>query len=122
MHKKIVVVLGASDKAERFSNKAIKKLKHYGHQVIPVHPRLKVIESLPVAHDLTAIAEDVDTLTLYVGPQRSKDLMGQIVALRPKRVIFNPGTESFELERRLTEHDIAFVKACTLIMLDAGEF
>jgi predicted CoA-binding protein len=122
MNGKIVVVLGASDKAERFSNKAVKKLKDFGHQVVPIHPRLKDIEGLPVAHDLTVIRDDVDTLTLYVGPQRSKALIEQIIALRPKRVIFNPGTESLELEQQLMLHNIAFVKACTLVMLDAGEF
>jgi predicted CoA-binding protein len=122
MNKKTVVVLGASDKAQRFSNKAIKKLNYYGHKVIPIHPRLKEIEGLAVAHDLMSVSEDVDTLTLYVGPQRSKDLIEQIIALRPKRLIFNPGTESAELERQLAKHNIVFLKACTLIMLDAGEF
>ena len=122
MNNEAVVVLGASDKAQRFSNKAIKKLKLYGHKVIPVHPRLKEIEGLPVAHDLTHVIEKVDTLTLYVGPQRSKDLIEQIIALQPKRVIFNPGTESQDLEQQLKEHDIAYLKACTLIMLDTGEF
>ena len=55
MNNKTVVVLGASDKAERFSNQAVKKLKHFGHKVVPIHPRLKDIEGLPVAHDLTSV-------------------------------------------------------------------
>jgi len=122
MTKQTVVVLGASDKAERFSNKAIKKLIYYGHKVIPVHPRLKNLEGVPVAHDLTVIRDDVDTLTLYVGPHRSVNMIEQIVALRPKRVIFNPGTESEELEQQLNKHNIAFIKDCTLIMLDTGDF
>ena len=122
MNNQIVVVLGASNKPERFSNMAIKKLIQHGHRVIPVHPRLSDIEGVPVISDLDNVNENVDTLTLYVGPQRIQPLMEKIVALRPKRVIFNPGTESVELERRLMEHNIAFVRACTLVMLDSGDF
>ena len=122
MNKQTVVVLGASNKPERFSNMAIKKLIVYGHVVIPVHPRLTEIDGVPVISDIGNIKESIDTLTLYVGPQRIGPLIDKILALRPKRVIFNPGTESVELERRLLEHNIPYVRACTLVMLDTGEF
>lgn len=122
MNKQTVVVLGASNKPERFANMAMKKLIHHGHRVIPIHPRLTEIDGVPVIQGIEHVNDSVDTLTLYVGPQRSQPLIGKIVALRPKRVIFNPGTESMELERHLTEHNIPFLKACTLVMLDAGEF
>ena len=122
MSKQTVVVLGASDKPERFSNMAIKKLKQHGHRVIPVHPRLKEIEGLPVMADLLSINELVDTLTLYVGPERSANLVEQIIQLQPGRVIFNPGTESELLERSLRENNMSFEIACTLVMLDAGSF
>lgn len=122
MNKQTVVVLGASNKPQRFSNMAIKKLIQHGHRVIPVHPRLAEIEGMPVVSDMDKINESIDTLTLYVGPQRIQPLIEKIVTLHPKRVIFNPGTESVELENRLTEHNIAFVMACTLVMLDTGEF
>ena len=122
MEKQTVVVLGASDKPERFANIAIKKLIQHGHTVVPVHPRLTEIDGVPVVHELHQITAGVDTLTLYVGPQRIQPLIDAIIALRPKRVIFNPGTESATLEQRLTENNIAFVRACTLVMLDADEF
>jgi predicted CoA-binding protein len=122
MNSQTVVVLGASNKPERFSNMAIKKLIQHGHKVIPVHPRLSEIEGVSVVSDMGHIDESIDTLTLYVGPSRIQPLMEKIVALQPKRVIFNPGTESAELERRLTLHNIAFVRACTLVMLDSNDF
>lgn len=121
--KKTVVVLGASDKPQRFSNKAIKKLQQYGHIVIPVHPRLREIERVAVAASLNDVpANTVDTLTLYVGPERSTGLADAIVALHPKRVIFNPGTESELLQHKLSEHRIEWIEACTLVMLDSGVF
>jgi predicted CoA-binding protein len=122
MNKQTVVVLGASNKPERFSNMAIKKLIQHGHRVVPVHPRLTEIDGVPVISDMENIDESIDTLTLYVGPQRIQPLIEKIVALHPKRVIFNPGTESVSLENRLAENNIAFVRACTLVMLDSGDF
>jgi predicted CoA-binding protein len=122
MNKQTVVVLGASNKPERFANMAIKKLVVHGHTVIPVHPRLTDIDGVPVVHELEQIKDSIDTLTLYVGPQRLHPLIDKIIALGPRRVIFNPGTESAELEKRLTEHNIPFVRGCTLVMLDADEF
>jgi predicted CoA-binding protein len=122
MNSQTVVVLGASNKPQRFSNMAIKKLLQHGHKVIPIHPRLEEIEGVPVIDRLDDVGEKIDTLTLYIGPQRIQPLIDKIVALHPKRVIFNPGTESVALENRLTEHNIPYVRACTLVMLDSGEF
>ena len=41
-----VVVLGASPKPERYSNKAIRLLQQHRHRVIPVHPAIAKIEGL----------------------------------------------------------------------------
>jgi len=117
-----VAVLGASHKPDRYSNQAIRLLLAHGHRVVPVHPRLDTVEGLPVAHGLDAIAGPVDTLTLYVGPERSDDLVDAIVGLRPGRVIFNPGTENPALEARLDAAGIPHERACTLVLLRTGQF
>ncbi len=117
-----VVVLGASAKPDRFAYKAITLLNRHGHTVIPVHPKLTDINGLKVVHALAEIKTSVDTLTLYVGPQRSQAIIADIIALNPSRVIFNPGTESALLEQALSNADIAFEYNCTLIMLETGSF
>lgn len=117
-----VAVLGASHKPERYSNKAVRMLKEYGHVVIPVTPGRAVIEELPVAQELGSIEGKVDTLTMYVGPERSAQLQDAILALKPGRVILNPGTESPALEQALTEAGIPWQHACTLVMLRTGQF
>lgn len=117
-----VVVLGASHKPERYSNQAIRLLLEHGHSVVPVHPRLDMVEGLPVAHDLDAIAGPVDTLTLYIGPERSDALVDALVRLHPGRVIFNPGTENPALEARLDDAGIPHERACTLVLLRTGQF
>jgi predicted CoA-binding protein len=121
-HDHTVVVLGASPKPARYSNQAVRLLKEHGYRVVPVHPRFTDIEGLHAAPSLEAVEGPVDTLTLYVGPERSRPLIDDIVALRPGRVIFNPGTESAELEARLQSMEIPFIHGCTLVMLRTRQF
>jgi len=118
----VVAVLGASRKPARFSNQAVRLLKTSGYRVIPVHPKITEIEGIVVSPRLCMISDTVHTLTLYVGPERSRGMMQDIVDLKPARVIFNPGTESRELEDTLRSHFIDCVHGCTLVMLRTGQF
>lgn len=124
MNKKCqtVAVLGASPKPERYSNRAVRMLKEHGHRVIPVHPRMDTIEGLPVFHRLEDIHEPVDTLSVYVGPDRSLALIDSIIKLKPGRVILNPDTPSEAIEKKLTEAGIPYLEACTLVMLTTNQF
>ena len=120
--KETVVVLGASPKPERYSNKVVRALVEHGHRVIPVHPLLKKIAGVPAVTALTKIKGAVNTLTLYVGPERGKELIQEMIDLKPERVIMNPGTESDEIEAHLNEEGIAVLRACTLVLLRTGQF
>ena len=122
MQNQTIVVLGASNKPHRFAYKAMVMLQEYGYRIVPVHPKLENIDGLVVKHKLENIQQPVDTLTLYIGPERSVELIESIVNLNPGRVILNPGTESDPLELALLNNDIPFVKDCTLLMLEHGRF
>jgi uncharacterized protein len=117
-----VVVLGASNKPARYANQAQRLLMEMGYAVVPVHPKLARIEGLAVVPSLRLIHEPVHTLTLYVGAARSRPLIPEIVQLNPARVIFNPGSESEELEDVLRAHHIESLHACTLVMLRTRQF
>jgi len=119
---KKIVVLGASPKPGRFAYKALLKLKQAGYQVLPVHPKAESIEGIPVYASLEAIEQPVDTITLYVGPARMISQVDQVCALKPTRVIFNPGTESDEIQQAFEQAGIECVVDCTLIMLDENRF
>ena len=118
----VVTVLGASPKPTRYSNMAVRQLQAKGYKVIPVHPTAERIGDLPVLHSLRDIEEEVHTLTLYLGPLHSRGQLEEMIALAPKRVIFNPGTESPHLAARLQAAGIECVHACTLVMLRSGLF
>ena len=120
--KETVVVLGASPKPERHSNQAVRALVANGHRVIPVHPLLKQIAGVVAVPALRYIDDTVNTLTLYVGPERGIQLLQEMIDLRPGRVIMNPGTESEEIQEQLTAKGIKVLRACTLVMLRTGQF
>lgn len=117
-----VVILGASDKPDRYAYLALTKLLKFGHDPVPVHPVLRAVDGIPVVSDLTSVSGQVDTLTLYVNPSISEKMADAILSLHPGRVIFNPGTESPALQAKLREAAIPFVEACTLVMLETGEY
>lgn len=120
--KKITAVLGASPNPERYSNRAIKMLLERGHAVVPVNPGHVEIEGLPVARNLTAIAQPIDTITLYVSPERLPGHLDELLRLHPRRVIFNPGTEAPDIEGRLRQAGIEVMEACTLVLLRTGQY
>lgn len=122
MSDKNVAVLGASNKAERYSYKAIKMLSEKGYNAIPVHPRLESIDGHKVTKALEDIKEKIHTLTVYVGPSRITPLIDGIIKLKPDRVVLNPGTESRELKTALSGASIPYLEACTLVLLSTGQF
>ncbi len=117
-----VAVLGASPKPDRYAYQALRLLADMGYRVLPVHPMIERIDGIPVMPSLAAIEEPVHTLTLYVGPERSRGLIEDIIALAPARVILNPGTESPELEEALRLAGIPGERACTLVLLRTSQF
>jgi len=117
-----VAVLGASPKPARYANQAIRLLLEQGYHVTPMHPKFAEIEGLRVANDFDAVDQPVHTLTLYVGTERLAPQINDIVAMNPKRVIFNPGTESVPLQQALDRAGIEWFEACTLVMLRTDQF
>ncbi len=117
-----VVILGASKKAERYSNMALKRLVGAGHEVFPVNPALDEIDGLRVFRSLSEVPLPVDTVTLYVGPKSVLEEAERILALKPRRVISNPGTETPEFAARARELGIDYLEACTLVLLSTGQF
>ncbi|MEA3386140.1 MAG: CoA-binding protein [Thermodesulfobacteriota bacterium] len=120
--KQNVVVLGASPKADRYSNQAVRLLVEHGHHVIPVHPAVETIEGLAVTRKLTDITDNIDKLTVYVSETVSSSLQNDILQLNPDRVIFNPGAENTSLRITLNQHGIRTEEACTLVLLKTGQF
>lgn len=120
MENKKTLVIGASEKPERYSNKAIRSLKEKGHEVVALAKRSGQVDGVKISTEFPK--ELVDTVTMYVGPQRQGEYYDKILNLKPQRVIFNPGTENSEFIGKLEERGIEAVEACTLVMLSIGNY
>ena len=118
-----VAILGASDRADRFAYRADKLLRSYGHKTFLVNPNLKEVEGKAVYPNLKGLAgASIDTLTLYVNPRILTEQVVDVIALKPKRVIFNPGTEDVKIEGELLAAGIAPIRGCTLVMLNTNTY
>lgn len=121
----VVVVLGASSDPTRYSFRAMQMLENYGHRPIPIHPRETDILGKPVVpsiQELVKRGDRVDTVTVYVNSQVSAQLEKDLVALKPARVIFNPGAENPSLSKALEKNGIKVEDACTLVLLQTNQF
>lgn len=118
---KRTLVIGASEKPERYSNMAIKKLISNGHEVFALAGRKGQVEGVVFETEPVKF-EDIDTVTLYIGPKHQVNYADYIIKLKPKRVIFNPGTENDILAERLKNEGIEVNYECTLCLLSLGIF
>lgn len=118
---KITLVIGASTNPERYAFKAINSLLNHEHKVFALG--LKKGEIKDVVFDTERIQySDIDTVTLYIGPQIQVDYYDYIESLNPKRVVFNPGTENQVFEQRLQLKGIETIEACTLVLLATSQY
>lgn len=118
---KKTVVIGVSENPNRYATMATKMLMEFGHEVVPIGKAPGTINDLAIVTGFPAISA-VDTVTLYVNPLRQPPLYDYLIGLHPKRVIFNPGTENPELEAILNENGIETEEACTLVLLQTGQY
>ena len=121
MNSKKTLVLGASENPERYSNKAIHRLRIHNHPVVAIGNRAGKVEDVEIIKEHPPI-EDIDTVTLYLNPANQKPYYDYIISLKPERIIFNPGTENDELERLAVKAGIKVQEACTLVLLGTGQY
>lgn len=121
MSSKKTIVLGASTNPERYSFLAVNKLLAHQHEVIALGNKKGTIGSVSINTE-TPLVADVDTITLYLNPNNQKPYYEYILAQKPKRIIFNPGTENEELESLAHKAGIATIEACTLVLLSTGQY
>lgn len=115
------LVLGASENPARYSNLAIKKLLGHGYHVMAIGKQAGNVDGVTIGTEKAA-ADDIDTVTLYLNPLHQQAYYDYILSLKPRRIIFNPGTENEELEELARANNIKAVEACTLVLLSTGQY
>ena len=120
MMKKTLVV-GASLNPSRYSNMAIVRLVQKGYLVDAVGLKEGKIAGIAIKKG-KVFFNDIDTVTLYINPDRQPEYYEYIISLNPKRVIFNPGTENPDFYLILENNSIDFEVACTLVLLSTNQY
>ncbi|MBL7873707.1 MAG: CoA-binding protein [Cyclobacteriaceae bacterium] len=122
MNKKTVII-GATPNRSRYAYLAAGMLLEYHNPIVPVGIKQGEVygENILPINDRLPI-EGVDTVTLYIGPRHQPEHYDYIISLKPKRVIFNPGTENEEFEKLIEASGAVALEACTLVMLRSGQY
>ena len=115
------LVLGASNKPGRFSYLAIKSLVNHGVDVCAIGARMGNVDGVEIITQKIDI-DNIHTVTLYLNSKNQTSYIDYIIGLKPKRIIFNPGTENSELLTKARENNIDIVFDCTLVMLKNGSY
>lgn len=121
MKNKKTLVLGASTKPERYAFKAITMLAEKGHSVLAIGQNAGEVAGIKIKTKAIPLS-NIDTISLYLNPARQRDYYNYIVEAKPKRVIFNPGTENPELAQLLELNNIKSEVACTLVLLTTNRY
>jgi len=115
------LIIGASNNPERYSYKAAERLLEHGHEIELIGRQPDIVFDQKIDTEKIEF-EDIDTVTLYVSDTFQKEYYDYIIALNPRRVIFNPGTENPEFEELLIQNNIKIEEACTLVLLGTGQY
>ena len=120
MSKK-TAIFGATTNPTRYAYLAAQRLTSNGHEIVPIGIKKGEV----FGQEILSISEkpqieNLDTITMYIGPQNQTEWEDYILSLHPKRIIFNPGSENPSLAKKATELGMEVQNACTLVMLGNG--
>lgn len=119
--QRTTLIIGASTQPERYSYKALHMLLSHGHAVEAIASRPGTMEGV-VFHVGRPALTNIDTVTLYINPGIQTEYTDYILGLRPRRILFNPGTENPELKVAAQAQGITCEEACTLVLLQTGQY
>lgn len=121
MKNKKTLVLGATAKPEKYAYKAISLLVEKGHSVLAIGQNAGEVAGIKIQTKAIPL-KNIDTVTLYLNPARQREYYNYIIEAKPKRVVFNPGTENPEFYQLLELNNIKAEVACTLVLLTINQY
>lgn len=117
------VIIGASPNQDRTAFQAASMLKAHGHEFFPFGVKEgEVLGQQIMNQSQLKGVSGIHTVTLYVRADLQKSWYDDILSLKPKRIIFNPGTENPEFVQIAQINGIEAIEACTLVMLSTGQY
>lgn len=121
MTEKKTLILGASTNPARYSYLAANRLARHKHPIQLVGIKKGEVAGEKIQPNTNNI-EGIHTVTMYLGQKNQEPYEEFLLALKPKRIIFNPGAENPALMAKLKEQGVETLEACTLVMLSTDQF
>ncbi len=119
---KKTMIIGASESPIRYSYKAANRLLENGHDIVLIGKQKGAVQGHTIHLDQPKV-DGVDTVTMYIAPQHQPKVYDYILKdIKPKRIVFNPGTENTEFRSMAEKQGIEVEEACTLVMLSIGNY
>lgn len=115
------MVIGASTNPARYSYLVANKLVRKGYEIVNIGRKTGIVAGVSI-EGTDQVYSDIDTVTLYVSPKNQSNYLEYILKTKPRRVIFNPGTENPGFANALEEQGVEVLEACTLVMLNTGQY
>lgn len=98
-------------------------LRDQDEAVLALGRHTDTVRDVEILTELKELPEgDIDTITLYLNPGNQEEYKDWIIQKKPRRVIFNPGSENMSFAKELKEADIEPIFACTLVMLRTQQY
>ena len=121
VESKKTLILGASTNPARYAYLAAQRLYESGHEFVLLGVKKGEVLGQAILNGKPELT-GIDTVTLYIGAAKQPEWYAYLLSLKPKRIIFNPGTENPELMRLALENNIQPLHACTLVLLATGQY
>lgn len=118
---KRTLIIGASPDSSRYAHKAAFRLINTGHKIVNIGIKKGEVAGVKI-EKVGEVYPKIHTITLYINKEHQLEYYDYILNTKPKRLIFNPGTENDELYKMAEEAGIEAIEACTLVMLATNQY
>lgn len=117
------LIVGATTNPTRYAYTAASMFDERGLDFLPIGIKTGEVFGREIL-DLRAkpALEGIHTITLYIGPENQSEWIDYLISLKPKRIIFNPGTENPIFSKKAREAGIQTLEACNLVLLSTNQF
>ena len=119
---KIVAVIGASNRREKFGNRAVRAFREQGYTVIPINPHEREIEGLQAYASVLDVPGPIDMASFYVPPEIGALVIEDVAKKGIAEVWLNPGAESDALLARARMLSIQPIVACSIVAIGRNPY
>ena len=119
---KVVAVIGASNRRDKFGNRAVRAFRQQGYTVIPINPHEREIEGLTAFASVLDVPGAIDMASFYVPPEIGEQVIAEVAQKGIAEVWLNPGAESDRLIAKARSLDLQPIVACSIVAIGQNPY